>query len=370
VVKSLPPFWHAALPWLDGRYIGWERRAGTPKRGIVLLGSDDSGTGSARATSLVSLLPIVLIRLPKNGRRRKEGVVAEWPNLFIVGAAKAGTTSVYQYLDQHPDVYMSPMKEPHFFSRIEPAPSLASFFPHIKDERSYLALFERAGDARARGEASTSYLSYGHVPAAIKAVSPNAKIVIMLRNPISRAYSNYWNDVREGFEKRSFEQAVTQELAGPPGQWGVSSLYVDGGLYADRVALYFDAFGDSVLVLFFEEFIDDPVGHVDRILAFLGLDEMPDKALNVEARNVFGLPRNAVSSHILGSGMAREFARHVLPRSLRMYGRGLLVAPAQKPPLDPNVRRRLHDVYRRDVDDLRHLLHRQLPWPEFEAAAD
>ena len=75
-----------------------------------------------------------------------------WPNLFLVGAAKAGTTSLYDSLARHPAIYMSPMKEPHFFSRIEPAPSWEGFFPHVSDEAEYLALFKGAGNEDLLGE--------------------------------------------------------------------------------------------------------------------------------------------------------------------------------------------------------------------------
>jgi hypothetical protein len=120
-----------------------------------------------------------------------------WPNLFIVGAAKAGTTSLYHYLAQHPDIYMAPVKEPHFFSRIHPAPELEAFFPHVSDEADYLSLFANAHAETVRGEASTSYLSHPDVADAIWQKRPEAKIVIMLRDPVERAYSNYWYDVRE-----------------------------------------------------------------------------------------------------------------------------------------------------------------------------
>ena len=76
-----------------------------------------------------------------------------WPNLFVVGAAKAGTTSLWRYLDQHPAIYMSPVKEPHYFSSFTPG-----LFPAVKDEGEYLELFRDAGDAPLRGEASASYL--------------------------------------------------------------------------------------------------------------------------------------------------------------------------------------------------------------------
>jgi Sulfotransferase domain len=289
-----------------------------------------------------------------------------WPNLFIVGAAKAGTTSLARYLDRHPDVYMSPMKEPHFFSRIEPDPRLAGFFPHIKDTSGYLALFSKSGAARVQGEASTSYLTHEHVPDAIKDVSPEAKIVIMLRNPISRAFSHYWNDVREGIENRSFAEAVEDELSGPPGRWGVTSVYVDCGFYAGHVERYLNVFGENVLVLLFEEFVADPAAHLERTLRFIGVDPAASTSPDFEAHNVFGLPRNAFSSRILASGNLREVARRVLPRGVRAYGRQILVVPAPRPNLELDVGDRLRNVYQTDVASVARLLDRRLPWPDFD----
>jgi hypothetical protein len=293
-----------------------------------------------------------------------------WPTLFIVGAAKAGTTSLYHYLAQHPDIYMAPMKEPHFFSHIRPTPELEAFFPHVEDEAAYLSLFANAGAEKVRGEASTSYLSHPAVPGAIRERCPGAKIVIMLRDPLERAYSNYWNDVREGIEQRSFAAAVSEELAGPPGAWGVASLYVDGGLYAERVERYVKAFGGDVLVLFFEEFVRDIPHMLERVLAFLEVDPTWAARVEPEVHNPFALPRNLVGRRLLGSGNVRSVARVLLPRSLRAYGRTRLVVRAQKPAMDTEVRLRLLEVYEPDVQRLAQVLGRRPPWPAFERPPD
>jgi hypothetical protein len=292
-----------------------------------------------------------------------------WPNLFIVGAAKAGTTSLYHYLAQHPDIYMAPVKEPHFFSRIRPAPELEAFFPHVSDEAVYLALFANAHAESVRGEASTSYLSHPDVADAIWQKRPEAKIVIMLRDPVERAYSNYWNDVREGIEHRSFAAAVSEELAEPPGAWGVSSLYVDGGLYADRVEHYLDKFGGNVLVLFFEEFVRDIPHTLEGVFAFLEVDPGWTARVEPEVHNPFGLPRNLLGRRLLGSGRARSLARMLLPRSARAYGRSRLVVRTEKPPMEIDIRGRLLEMYQPDVDRLSELLGRRPPWPAFEESA-
>jgi hypothetical protein len=288
-----------------------------------------------------------------------------WPNLFIVGAAKAGTTSLYHYLAWHPEIFMSPMKEPHFFSRIEPSPELDAFFPRVTDEGAYLGLFAGAHDEKVRGEASTSYLSHPWVADEIQERRSDAKIVIMLRDPVDRAYSHYWNDVREGIEKRSFAAAVAEELEGPPAGWGVSSLYVDCGFYAAPFERYLDRFDGNVLVLFFEEFVVDVARALEQVFQFLEVDPAYAARVEPEVQNPFALPRNALSRRLLGSGAARSLARSMLPRSLRAYGRGRLVTRAKKPPIEPDVRQRLLEVFQSDVEQISAILGRRPPWPAF-----
>jgi Sulfotransferase family len=110
------------------------------------------------------------------------------PNFFVVGAAKSGTTSIYRYLRQHPDVYMPIVKELHWFSRLEPNPR-QGFHP-ITSEEEYLSLFEGWRGERAIGEASPSYLWDPKAPERIQRSVPSAKILILLREPVDRAFSH------------------------------------------------------------------------------------------------------------------------------------------------------------------------------------
>ena len=139
-------------------------------------------------------------------------------------------------LARHPAIYMSPMKEPHFFSRIEPAPEREAFFPH-RDRRGRVPGAVRGRHRRASwwGRRAPPTSGTAHAAERIKRVVPEARILIMLRDPVERAYSQYWNDVREGIEKRSFLDALAEEQRSGPGAWGVSSLYIDCGRYADQV---------------------------------------------------------------------------------------------------------------------------------------
>ena len=284
-----------------------------------------------------------------------------WPNLFLVGAAKAGTTSLYDELARHPAIYMSPMKEPHFFSRIEPAPSWEAFFPHVTDEAEYLALFEGAANEEVLGEASTSYLWDGQAAERIKRAVPEARILIVLRDPVDRAYSQYWNDVREGLDRRSFLDALTEERRSGPGAWGVSSLYIDCGRYAGQVARYLDQFGARVQVLFFEDFVRDEAATIADIHSFLGVQRA---APGVAPRklNPTSLPRNMLSGALLASGRLRRVVRATVPRPLRSRLRGALLREASPPPMDHRARALLTEIYRPEVARLAELLGRPPPW--------
>jgi hypothetical protein len=284
-----------------------------------------------------------------------------WPNLFLVGAAKAGTTSLYQELARHPAIYMSPMKEPHFFSRIEPAPERAAFFPHVTDEDEYLALFAGATTEEVLGEASTSYLWDRQAAERIKRVVPEARILIMLRDPVDRAYSQYWNDVREGIERRSFLDALVEEQRSGPGGWGVSSLLIDCGRYADQVVRYLDHFGARVHVLFFEEFVGHEASTIADVYSFLGV-RSPTAGAAPRRMNPASLPRNSLSAALLASAKVRRVVRATVPRPLRSRLRVGLLKQVTPPPMDPAARALLTEVYRSEVRRLAELLGKPLPW--------
>jgi hypothetical protein len=289
-----------------------------------------------------------------------------FPNFFIVGAAKAGTTSLYHYLSQHPEVFMSPVKEPHYFSQVRPDPELRFVYAHksARDEAAYRRLFRRARQARMIGEASTSYLWEAQTPARIKASVPAAKIIIILREPVARAHSHYLNDVREGVERRPFLQALQEDYAQPRKGWGISHLYLELGLYAEQVRRYLAAFAEkNVLVLFFEEFSADTQSALRQAWDFLGLAAPPDCSQEQQAaQNAYAAPRSAISQAILGTPALRAMGR-LLPKPLRELGRDrLLLRRGKKPALEPAARDFLRDIYAPDRTRLAEMMKRRLPW--------
>ena len=157
---------------------------------------------------------------------------AAGPNLFVVGAAKSGTTSLWTHLDAHPDVFMSRPKEPHFFSRATtPVEQL------VKDPVEYAGLFARGAAHRYRGDASPSYLWDPDSSARIREAVPGARIIISLRDPVERAYSNYLGHLRAGLDARSFLDAIRAELADDDVDLGALPVpYVTRGFYDEQVA--------------------------------------------------------------------------------------------------------------------------------------
>ena len=276
-----------------------------------------------------------------------------WPNFFIVGAPKAGTTSLYEYLRRVPGVYMSPIKEPHFFNTINLV--TVSSIPPIRGKAKYLRLFQGVRDEVAIGEASTAYLRDPETPERIREVVPGARIIMLLRDPVERAFSHYLAHIREGVQLFSFPEALRKDP--------YKDMYLAPGFYAQQVKRYLDAFGPgAVKILIFEEFIQDPKKAVNDVLRFLGLNSQPPLPVG-EAHNAFAIPRVGWAYRLLRNRWARRAARALIPAPLRMLVRKkVLLKKASKPAMPQEARRFLEEVFRSDVQRLEHILGRSLSW--------
>jgi hypothetical protein len=281
--------------------------------------------------------------------------VAASPNLFIVGAGRAGTTSLWRYLDGHPEIFMSPVKEPHFFSR-----GGIPLSQNVKNERDYLALFAPGSAATYRGEATAGYLWDENAAPAIKHTYPDARIVISLRDPVERAYSNYLLTVQLGFERRTFRAAIAAELHSPPEPDALPPPYLARGVYAEQVARYLESF-DHVHVLFFEELAADPVEALRGIFRFLELDETPANEIDTTPRNVYRAGRNGSARRAVDFIRRNGLARFV-PHRLKVPLGHAITVPNSKPPLEAETVSLLRDFYAEPDERLRMLLGRKLGW--------
>jgi hypothetical protein len=194
------------------------------------------------------------------------------PNLLIPGAGKSGTTSLHGYLNQHPDVFMSEWKEPHFFSNPE-------FFGQGLGE--YAKLFQDAGDARIRGESSTTYLQFPDVIERIKASLPETSLIFMLRNPIDRIDSHYRWMVSLGLEDRPLRAALLADIdQGPTFNDRIGGakfrFYFDESRYGTHLRRFLEAFDRSeVLVLTNEELQRDHMATLEKSARLLRIDPFP-----------------------------------------------------------------------------------------------
>ena len=283
--------------------------------------------------------------------------VPRWPNLFIVGAPKGGTTTLWRYLDQHPDVFMSPEKEPNFF--LDPTPPV-----RVPTEEAYLGLFAGASDEAWLGEASGRYFSDPTTPGLIRARVPDARIMIALRDPVERAYSSYWHDKKFGTEGRPFAEVVDEQLDGSRLPVGADPdrKHVYLGFYSQHVTRFIDVFGDTVRVGFLEDLHADPTGEAASIFEFLGVDPDVAQQISPGAHNVFAQPRNRVAARLMASPTARAGGRAVFREPLRTWVENLVLQRGQKPPLDDALRARLQAAFEADRQPLEQLLGRALPW--------
>jgi len=281
------------------------------------------------------------------------------PNFFIVGAPKAGTTSLYHHLRQHPDIYMSEVKEPDFFSADE-IRRQGLYYPSrpVVSAGEYRRLFAASGDASAIGEASVSYLFYASVPGKIRRFNPRSRIIIMLRNPVERAFSHYLMDRRLGLVSITFADAVRRRTDHPRRDL-YHQQYVALGQYREQVQRYLDRFGEgAVKLILFEDFMRDRDGILREIFRFLGVSDaisLPDSV----ARNAFKEPRNRLIGRIYARTWIRRLLRGLLPRrwlaSLNTH-----FFRRDKPEFDDATRAYLLDFYRPDIRWLSEHLGRDL----------
>jgi hypothetical protein len=289
-----------------------------------------------------------------------------WPNFFIVGAQKAGTTSLYFYLKEIPQVYMSPVKELFYFA---PHAVQTSVVDVIRDKKEYLKLFKNARGYVAVGEATPIYLWDPDAPKLIHQTVPHARIIIILRDPIERAYSNYLMKMKYSGMKSSFYDELIRDYKSQEKLFGRSQLYVEFGMYYKQVKRYFDIFGrEQVKVIMFEEFVQHPEQSVNEVLAFLGVNYTVTEIR--EQYNPYSVPRSPLALWIFGFFSwlrARNIKFYkilaLLPDSLvESAPEKILFKRKQKPKIEPKAVKFLQEIYRDDIIRLESLLGRSLPW--------
>lgn len=280
--------------------------------------------------------------------------------MFIVGAAKSGTTSLAHYLDQHPQIFITPIKEPFYFVQ----------GTGIETYEEYLDLFQGAGAADVIGDASTGYLFEEGAAKRINESFGGSKVIIMLRDPVEMAFS-YWQYMfLIGNESKSFEEAIseearryrsTEEFRKQAVRWWASYLYLERASYYLQLKAYLETFGpERVRVCIFEEFYKDPKTACRELFTFLGVDErfIP----KFKKVNEGGEMRSLFLRYLRN----REFPllKKITPITWRYKARGFLlrlnIRKGKKSRMSPFTRERLIAYFRDDVRNVEHLLGRPI----------
>lgn len=292
------------------------------------------------------------------------------PNLFIVGAQKSGTSALAGWLSQHSQVCMSFPKEPGFLAFGESGYPFLDGYGNaapasqyvVSDERAYINLFSHATPQQSVvGEASTWYFALPGTAQKIKSYSPGAKIIVILRNPVDRAYSAWCHarsDQMEPYEK--FFEALAVESQ--RGEVEFLLRYKRMGLYSQALAEYQAIFPTTqLLVLFYDDLRADPLSTWLEICTFLAIDAT-EKPIFERKYNRSGQPRYRLLHNLLRSYRFKRFIRSFLPHrvAISLKQRVDNVNLETFPKIDSASRSELREYYRQDIETLSHLTKREL----------
>ena len=262
------------------------------------------------------------------------------PDFVIIGAAKAATTWIANQLRVRPDVFI-PGPEPHYFSR-----------EYDRGEQHYRTWFEDSRADQLVGEKSADYLADPHVPERMAKLLPDAKIVVQLRNPVDRAYSDYCMLFRRGTVNGEIQTFLGSQDNSQP-------RFLNDGLYNQHLRRFLDHFpATNVKVILYEDIRAEPKAVVTTVNDFLGLPDLPDLQL-VERANVKDAP-------LLPLAMRRTLApakRLVAPLRSKPWFKavhGALAKEMPYPELSPDLKQSMRDFYAKDVQGLGSLLQRDL----------
>ncbi len=304
---------------------------------------------------------------------RAQGKVAtpsrQVPDFVVIGAAKAGTTSLRRYLAQHPQLFLPERGEPSFFAHLDDTGEYRGpgddQWVFVTDEEAYRALFSPARPDQVTGEISPRYLYFESAAKNMAERVPEVRIIAVLRHPVDRAYSHYTMNRSRGCEPdRSFESALARSAERRSDGWGWDWMYAEAGRYARQLRRYFSQFEpDQISVFVYEEWIADPEQFFDGLFAAIGVDGTfrPDTQRRERTASV---PRSSVLAGALRRPhRAADALRAVTPAPVRRAGRRAVERLNDAAPdrLDHRSRARLHDEYfADDVAELESLLGRRL----------
>jgi len=292
------------------------------------------------------------------------GVVS---NFLIIGAQKAGTTSLLRYLGAHPDIFVPNEKEVSAFYDDYNYNKRFETYPYEK-------YFESRKGEKFAGNGPVNLLYFSDNSAEnIYKYNPSMKLIAILRNPIDRAYSAYWYFVRNGFEQESFESALDREkevLKSGNFEQRANFTYISHGYYYEQLIPFTKIFSnDQLLILFFDDFKKDTKNVLKQIYEFLGIDkcypdELIGKKFNVGSKSRIQSITNLIyRDHLLKNiykSLISETIRQFISKSVFRRIRDLNMSPYSYPPIKPATREALQTIYQKPNEKLGDFLGRDL----------
>lgn len=289
------------------------------------------------------------------------------PNFLIVGASKSGTSSIYHYLRQHPEIYLSDIqKEGRFFSQMEGnfnGPGDKHIDNSItRNLEEYIALFNGFADQKAIGDISPEYLCLYEksIPLIKQTLYNDVKIIIILRSPVDRAFSGFNHYKRDKREFLTFEEALEMEDERRQNNWIWAWQYKNSGLYYQQVKAFLENF-KNVKVLLFEDFNNFPNRILKEICEFI--EVKPDFEFDTSYKyNVSGDPKNTVLYKLETSRGLVNFVKKLVPKKVVAKIKKSWSGEKQmvKTAMNPETRKQLIDFFREDILKLQELLKRDL----------
>ncbi|HMZ88326.1 MAG TPA: sulfotransferase [Chitinophagales bacterium] len=310
--------------------------------------------------------------------------MAAKPTFLIVGAVKAGTTSIHEYLQMHPEVYMSPVKETNHFSDADMLfdhfnvdykqdinANLEKYLAgpmdkkihiaHVRTAEQYAALFKNVTSQKAIGEVSNSYLYLPSTARAIHKALPDVQIVMILRNPVERLYSQFLMNLKLGkIVEKDLLKEIEADQVKPVKGWGVSHLYLEVGMYYEQVKRYLDIFDkNKVCILYYDDYKKDPTGTMQSLFKFLGVDATftPDMS---KRYNEAGMPRFGKLNYWLTQIGVYGLVKRIFPSNLKERLKSLIYTKENIPTITAEEKEYLINYYRKDIEQLQLLLNKDL----------
>ena len=287
------------------------------------------------------------------------------PNFLIIGAAKAGTTALHNYLQQHPQIYLTPDKETNFFA----FEGINIDFQGIGDEAlkefsitdlaTYQKQFIGVTNESAIGEACPLYLYHAEAAKKIHHYIPDCRLIIILRNPIDRAYANYLHLIRDNRETlQNFDRALAAESQRIENNWEWFWHYTQVGYYTKQIQRYYDLFDrNQIAIYLYEDFVDSPIYLLQNIFKFVGVDNdfVPDLSIRP---NKSGKPKNKLLHQLLMKpNPIKTILKPLFPAAIRQKIQHRNLA---KPQMSITTKQKLTQLFREDIVACQELIQRDL----------